>query len=232
MKRNNRGQTMAEALFVVFFTTVIMFAFLQICIVVVDDMTANEAAFVAMRSAAVTMRSKREEEAKSRVDIYMFLYHPISSDKSIINPGNFVYSDKKTVEEYLGSIGNSNNEEDVEESETTSEQGGNDDDKSVTVYNNLRPGRIKYKDYSGNLIEANTAKFYYFTRVMFGSLVAKFTSKKDVLFKGYRRHQSARNRMVPSPDIRDYGDKAYRGAEKFKNYNLSEAYNKLFGSGG
>jgi Tfp pilus assembly protein PilV len=51
---NNKGQSMLEALFVVVFTTVIMFAFIQICIMTVDDMIANEAAFVAMRSAAVT----------------------------------------------------------------------------------------------------------------------------------------------------------------------------------
>ena len=231
---------MVEAIFVVFFTTMIMFAFLQICIMVVDDMTANEAAFVAMRSAAVTMRSKREEEAASRVNTYMFLYHPFAFAK-IAGKGSFIYSDKKTVEQYFE---RNNNEEDVEESETTSEQGGNDDDKSVTVYNNVRKGRTRYKDYSDNYIEANTAKFYYYTRVMFGSLVAKKTSNarrktlKDFAtieedrrvwhIGGYRRYQSARNRMVPSPDVRDYGAKAYRGAEKFKNYDLSE----LLGSGG
>jgi len=246
--KNNNGQSMLEALFVVVFTTIIMFAFLQICIMVVDDMTANEAAFVAMRSASVTMRSKREEEAKSRVDMYMFFYYPFSSVITGITPNlrsSFVYSDKRTVEEYYRAERNNSNDD--EESETTSEEGGSDGGKSVTVYNNLRRGRPKYKDYSGNLIEANTAKFYYYTRVMFGSLVAKktsnarWTSLNDFATKtadkaagagGNRRYQSARSRMVPSPDIRDYGDKAYRGAEKFKNYDLSEAYNKLFGSGG
>jgi hypothetical protein len=218
-------------------------------IMVVDDMTANEAAFVAMRSATVTMRSKREEEAKSRVDTYMLFYYPFSRVITGITPNlrsSFVYSDRKTVEEYYR-VESNNSNDDNEESETTSEQGGNDDGKSVTVYNNLRRGRPRYKDYSGNLIEANTAKFYYYTRVMFGSLVAKRTSNArgtsdndsrtlliDRLFGigGNRRYQSARSRMVPSPDIRDYGDKAYRGAEKFKNYDLSEAYNELFGSGG
>ena len=248
MKNNRRGQSMLEALFVVVFTTIIMFAFLQICIMVVDDMTANEAAFVAMRSASVTMRSKREEEAKSRIDTYMLFYYPFSRAVTGITPNpfsSFVYSDRRTVEEYYRPTGNSNDSN--EENETVLEQGGNNASGSVRVYNNKRVGRPDYKDYSGNLIEANTAKFYYYTRVMFGSLVAKrtsnarWTSLNDFTTKtadkaagvgGNRRYQSARSRMVPSPDIRDYGDKAYRGAEKFKDYNLSEAYNKLFGSGG
>lgn len=249
MKKNSAGQSLVEALFVVVFTTIIMFAFLQVCIMVVDDMTANEAAFVAMRSAAVTMRSKREEEASSRVRIYMTLYFPFlfidnSEVANNLNRGSFVYSNKKDVGEYYGSEENNNNEE---SEESTSEQSGNEDSKSVTVYSNTRTGRPKYKDYSNNIIEANTTKFYYYTRVMFGSLVAKKTSNargtsaNDISTKaidriagisGNRRYQSARNRMVPSPDIRDYGNKAYPGAEKFKNYDLSEAYNRLFGGGG
>lgn len=249
---------MVEAVFVVFFTTMVMFAFLQICIMVVDDMTANEAAFVAMRSAAVTMRSKRVKEATDRVNTYMMVYYPFSIAANAIDPtgvskhflSSFVFSDAKTVDDYYHPSNNNENDNN-EESEISSEQGGDDGPKSVKVYNNGRSPQ--YKDYSGNLIEANTVKFYYYTRVMFGSLVAKATSNargtsdndRNTLLAdqaarlagiksagGNRRYQAARNRMVPSPDIREYGDKAYPGAEKFKNYNLSEAYKELTGNGG
>ncbi|MDR3275011.1 MAG: hypothetical protein LBS81_03385 [Endomicrobium sp.] len=68
---NNKGQSMLEALFVVIFITVIMFAFIQICIMGVDDMIANEAAFVAMRSSAVTKSRVRVNEAENRVKNYL-----------------------------------------------------------------------------------------------------------------------------------------------------------------
>jgi hypothetical protein len=71
---SNKGQSMLEALFVIAFTTIIMFAFIQICIMSVDDMIANEAAFVAMRSAAVTKSKFRAKEAEERVKNYLAFF--------------------------------------------------------------------------------------------------------------------------------------------------------------
>ena len=162
MKKKNAGQSLTEALFVVVFTTIIMFAFLQVCIMVVDDMTANEAAFVAMRSAAVTKKSERPEEVKNRVNTYLSVYYPFLllnnfTDSSIVNHlnrGSFVYSNKKEVVDYFGS-GENSGEADGEESED-----------SVTIYKKNYSRREEAKDYSGNIIESNTVKIYYFTRVM------------------------------------------------------------------
>ncbi|GHT42686.1 hypothetical protein AGMMS49921_08490 [Endomicrobiia bacterium] len=63
----NSGQSSIEALLVVVFTKIIMFAFIQICIITVYDMIANEAAFVAMRSAAVTESNLRTKEAENKI---------------------------------------------------------------------------------------------------------------------------------------------------------------------
>ncbi|MDR2426331.1 MAG: hypothetical protein LBD46_04025 [Endomicrobium sp.] len=209
MRKNSSGQSLVEALFTVVFTTVIMFSFLQVCIIVVDDMSANEAAFTAMRSAAVTKSSKREEEAYERVRNYLFLFYPLSNIKSIFTPSNLVYSDKNTVRNYFGRNRDSENSD--EDYETT--EGYNEEDKSVTLERNDR-NRPAYNDFSGMVIDAYTVKFYYFTRVMFGSLVAKLNSKKDIIFGGARRYQSSRNRMVTSPDEEFYY-KAYPEAKEF-----------------
>jgi len=205
--KNNSGQSMLEALFVVVFTTVIMFSFLQICIMAVDDMTANEAAFVAMRSAAVTIGNAKSDgngklkEAKSRVENYMLLFYPFSIIyKGDTSPSKFAYSDKKTVDKYFHAE-NSDGEE------------NDDTGDSIAIYPNDDSGKKSY-DYSDNLVHSHTVKIYYFTRVMFGSLVAKLTYKKDAIYSGARRYQSARSRMVPSPDWKFYY-KAYPGAKNF-----------------
>ncbi len=239
MKKKNAGQSLTEALFVVVFTTIIMFAFLQVCIMVVDDMTANEAAFVAMRSAAVTKKSERPEEVKNRVNTYMSVYYPFLllnnfTDSSIVNHlnrGSFVYSNKKEVADYFGSGDNSGGAD------------GEESEDSVAIYKKNYSCTEEAKDYSGNIIESNTVKIYYFTRVMFGFLVAKdvsnarrkkvkdfFTIKADRLsgISGNRRYQSARNRMVVSPDS-DFYERAYPGAGKFKNYDLSALLSEIRG---
>ncbi|MDR1196083.1 MAG: hypothetical protein LBL00_06385 [Endomicrobium sp.] len=222
MNKNNSGQSLVEALFVVTFTTIIMFAFLQVCIIVVDDMTANEAAFVAMRSAAVTKSNDRKQEAQDRVRTYLLLFYPISSLQNKFNPGNLVYSNKTTVAKRLRNRDDDTYYDDYEEDES--------DADGVTLEdsdrNRVDENRQQYKDYSGRVIEAYTTKFYYFTRVLFGSLVAKFNSKRDYPYGGARRYQSSRNKMVPSPD-EDFYDKAYPGAEKFKNYDLSAIADKI-----
>ena len=214
MKNKNSGQSMVEALFVVVFTTIVMFCFLQICIMAVDDMTANEAAFVAMRSAVVTRgEENRRKEAKKRVENYMLIFYPftlIDAGSNLI--GSFGYSDKKTVKPFFIKTNRSNSEDD-----DVSEQEENN--SSATLYNYNRIVNRRTKDYSGTYLSPHTVKIYYFTRVMFGHIFAKNTSERDwkdiVIGRGgSRRYNSARIRMIPSPDSAYY-EKAYPGAKKF-----------------
>jgi hypothetical protein len=213
--RNSSGQALLEALFVVTFTTIIMFCFLQVCIMVVDDMILNEAAFVAMRSAAVTKggQSKRREEAQVWAENYLLLFYPWTwSDITSRFKGSFVFSDHDTVAPYYRNARNSDNED--EEEETSGDDAGN----SVTYWG-ASLGNIR--DYSGRSIQKYTAKIYYYTKIMFGSIVAKNMSRR-LLFGGSSRYASSRSRMVPSPD-QDFYDKAYPGADRFKDYDLQSA---------
>ncbi|MDR1696079.1 MAG: hypothetical protein LBR69_05575 [Endomicrobium sp.] len=223
MIKNSAGQSLLEALFVVVFTTVIMFAFLQICITAVDDMTLNEAAFAAMRSAAVAKPAERAKEAESRVKNYLLnYYYSLRSVPEIdIAPGSFKYSDKETVSNAFRGKGGDNESEPYDEQKIGSENGGSG--KAVELYAKGEPDAEQRKkwdeDYSGHIIRPHTAKIYYFTRVMFGSLTAKSASKRDIRdsisgIPGSRRYQSSRSRMVPSPDS-DYYHKAYPGAKNF-----------------
>jgi hypothetical protein len=189
---------MLEALFVIVFTTIIMFAFIQICVMTLDDMLANEAAFVAMRSAAVTKSKFRVKEAKDRVQKYLTFFYPgIVFGATAFNPSRFVLSDKKSVERYFNKTDNCGESENIVKN--------NDSSKFVTIWK----GKKKFRDYSGRSVSKETTKIYYFTRVMFGSLIAKKNSFKN------RRYQSARNRMIPSPDD-EYYCKAFPGAKNFE----------------
>ncbi|MDR3257041.1 MAG: hypothetical protein LBT18_05325 [Endomicrobium sp.] len=201
----HKGQSLLEALFVVVFTTVIMFAFIQICIVVVDDMVANETAFVAMRSAVVTKDKQRSKEVQARVKNYLTFFYPAAvfgASTSNFNPSHFVLSNKRTVEKYF----KKSNEEQENESEVIVKDGSSN---SQTQSVNLWKGKKTIKDYSGKTIVKETIKIYYFTRVLFGSLISKDNSFKN------KRYQSARNRMFPSPDEKFYY-KAFPGAKKFE----------------
>ncbi|MDR0800457.1 MAG: hypothetical protein LBN01_02860 [Endomicrobium sp.] len=200
----NKGQSLIEALFVVVFTTIIMFAFIQICIIAVDDMIANEAAFVAMRSAAVTRNKRRSEEAEKRTKNYLKFFYPFSGfGTSNFNPSHFVLSDKKTVEKYFKE--SDKHEEDDSKEIFTDTDPSDPENKSVRIWK----GKKTARDHSGKIIAKETVKIYYFTRVLFGSLVSKDNSFKN------RRYQSARNRMVPSPD-EEYYYKAFPGAKEFE----------------
>lgn len=216
MIKKPRGQSLVEALFVVVFTAIIMFAFLQICIIAVDDMTANEAAFTAMRSAAVTGGGEAKfNEAKNRVKKYLVNFYPFTvSETTSRMLGSFGFSNSSTV----GTFFNRKNEsEDNNEEESVS---SDDSDSFVTMHKPVTASRKTY-DYSNNVLTDHTVKIYYFTRVMFGSLVAKKTSRREMTDKilgksGSRRYQSARSRMVPSPDSAYY-NKAYPGARNFED---------------
>ena len=240
---------MVEAIFVVFFTTVVMFAFVQICIMIVDDMTANEAAFVAMRSAAVTgkedrldanlLYADRLEEAKGRVEHYFNYYYyffsttsgleervirmaPTFNGKSIRR--SFHFADKSLVASHSSTDNSAGNSEGSGDGEATG--------APVTLHPE-RPSEVTHtKDYSGKALSRMTVSIYYYTRVMFGAWVAKSNSNIGEnsqwidrnVFKigGSRRYRSARSNMVPSPDPKYYG-RAYPGAEKFKNHTAQIA---------
>ncbi|MDR3049315.1 MAG: pilus assembly protein [Elusimicrobiota bacterium] len=190
--KQNSGQAMLESLFAVFFITMIMLAFIQFCIMVMNDIGANEAAFTAMRSAAVTKAKYRTKEAKERTERYLLFFNPMS-----FSPKGITLTDKKLVERFFKRGFRSGEEETIEESEENS--------KSVTVW----AGGKKIKDYGGNTMTKKTVKIYYYTPVIFGRLFPNTESNK--------RYQSARNRMFPSPDD-DFYYKAYPGAKKFKDF--------------
>jgi hypothetical protein len=205
-QRRNLGQSLIEALFVVVFTTIIMIAFIQVCIITVDDMVANEAAFVAMRSAAVTKSNQRDKEAEDRVKKYLTFFYPLSSiGGGDFNPSHFVLSSRQKVTKYFKK-GDKDDERDLQES-VRNNNSSNAEDKSVSIWE----GKKTSKDYSGKNITKSTVKIYYFTRVLFGKLVAKDSSYKN------RRYQSSRNRMIPSPD-EEYYFKSFPKAKSFEKH--------------
>ncbi|MDR0977689.1 MAG: hypothetical protein LBL71_01440 [Endomicrobium sp.] len=195
---SNKGQSMLEALFVVLFTTIMMLIFIQVCIMTVDDIIANEAAFVAARSAAVTESRFRTDEAEHRAKNYLLFFYPgIVFGNNVFNPSRFVLSNKESVGTHLNKINRYKSAEIPVENSRTS--------KSITIWK----GSKEFRDYSGKNIVKETVKIYYFTRVLFGSLLARNNSFKN------RRYQSSRNRMIPSPD-EQYYYKAFPGAKYFE----------------
>jgi Tfp pilus assembly protein PilV len=200
-KKSNRGQIMLEALVVIIFTSIIILAFIQICIIAVDDMIANESAFVAMRQAVVTKDNLRHKEARKKAKNYLSFFYPNTSFRAAnFNTLRFALSDKKTVEKYFNRSNTYN-----ENSQTfPTDNDSNYENKSISIWK----GKKTSKDYSGKNITKETVKIYYFTRVLLASLVSNGNSSKN------RRYQAARNRMVPSPDEKYYY-KAFPKAKKF-----------------
>ncbi|MDR0617245.1 MAG: hypothetical protein LBG23_00445 [Endomicrobium sp.] len=196
----DKGQSLLEALFVIVFTTVIMFAFLQVCIITVDDIIANEAAFVSARSASVTKSKFRLKEAQDRAKSYILFFYPLAIfSNSKVNPSHFVFVKRNDFQENLSAFS----------IEDTKDQTWCEDFSDNKNFITFWKGKKKTKDYSGKELCKQTVKIYYFTRVLFGSLVAKGSSIKN------RRYQSARNRVIPSPD-ESYYFKAFPGAKKFE----------------
>jgi hypothetical protein len=208
----NAGQAMVEAVFTVLFMTIIMFAFLQICIIAVDDMTANEAAFVGMRSAAVSPRSDRAKEAEKWAKKHLTLFYPFNAAGSFLGLSSFALSDKNTVDRFFTNSA-------AEGEEETLNEESNDGSKAITIWD----GEKKTRDFSGASLTKQTVKIYYYTKVMFGSLTAPKNSTKRFGENGARRYQSARSRMFASPD-EDYYYKAYPGADKFKDYSVGSLF--------
>ncbi|MDR2860776.1 MAG: hypothetical protein LBV66_02950 [Elusimicrobiota bacterium] len=172
--KNNSGQTLVELSLSILFITMIMFAFFQLCLSVVDDLTANEAAFVSMRSDAVTKSSDRNSEAKEWIKSYF----------SNFTSSVFANSTKSAVENF------------------TPERSGNSQDPVSPDYNSNDSVVLFSKDIGkssdGGEAKRQTVEFYYTNRVLFGSLTAPFTSSRG------RRYQAARSRLIPSPNEKFY----------------------------
>lgn len=80
---NNKGQSLIEGFIVTVVITVIMFAAIQLCIIVVDDMYANYAAFFTVRKVVVTKNSDISDTAKRTVSKFFTPY--MLKSKSVVN---------------------------------------------------------------------------------------------------------------------------------------------------
>ena len=158
---NNKGQSFLEGFIIACIITILMFAAIQVCIIVVDDMYLNYSAFSATRKIVVTKTKDISDVAKQTVSKLLIPY--ISNSKSI-----FDYKTTHWDENILGN---------------------------------------KISDHDGKQINKHNVKIGYYTKVMFG----KFFDSK------YYREQSARARMVKSPDEEFY-NKAYPDAKEFPKY--------------
>jgi hypothetical protein len=196
---NNRGQSMLESAFVVVFISLIMLAFVQIIINVTYDLMANETAFVALRSAAVTKTSDRMKEAKSRSTTYFLWYGLLPIPYTSVLDRPFGTSTRDSVASYYKRDG-ANQRTDYTTDGYLS-MGSVDKDKS-------------FKDFSGKKVSAQILQVYYASKTLLGKLTAPTTSSKNLLGGGYTRYQASRAALVPSPD-EDYYYKAYPGAKKF-----------------
>jgi len=158
---NNKGQSFIEGFIIACIITVLMFAAIQICIIVVDDMYLNYSAFSATRKVIVTKNKEISDAAKQTVSKILVPY--MLNSKSIFN-----YKTTHWDENILGE---------------------------------------KVLDHDGKQINKHNVKIGYYTRIMFG----KFFNS------AYYREQSARARMVKSPD-EDFYNKAYPNAKEFPRY--------------
>jgi hypothetical protein len=204
LKRNS-GQAMLESLFVIFFTSFILICFIQICVITVDDLTANEAAFVAMRSAAVTKqedKDSRQKEANSRITRYLLWYGILPLPIIAVEATDFQSfgtSTRDTVANYY------------------KRGDAKPDDIKSDGYVSIAPidKNKSFKDFSGKTISAQILQIYYATTVFWRRLTAPDVSAKNYISGvGGVRYQASRAAMVPSPD-EDYYDKAFPNAKKF-----------------
>lgn len=158
---NNKGQSFIEGFIVACIITVLMFAAIQVCIIVVDDMFLNYSTFSATRKIVVTKSKEISDTAKETVSKFLTPY--MLSSNSV-----FYYKTTHWDEDILG--------------------------KKIT-------------DHSNKQIHKHNVKVGYYTKIMFGRFF-------DSLFY---REQSARARMVKSPDEKFY-TKAYPDAKEFPKY--------------
>ncbi|MDR3244176.1 MAG: hypothetical protein LBT79_05450 [Elusimicrobiota bacterium] len=198
--QNNAGQAMIESAFVVLFISVIMLCFIQILVSVTNDLIANEAAFVSMRSAAVTKSSDRIDEAKKRSAAY-FLWYGILPIPLIPIGDSFTYgmSTRDAVSPYYKRDG-----------ANASQSGGDNSYISMVAIDKNK----SFTDYSNKTINAQILQIYYATKVFMGSLTASGISAINFWGSGSIRYEASRSALVPSPD-EDYYYKAFPGAKNF-----------------
>jgi hypothetical protein len=158
---NNRGQSFLEGLIIACIITVLMFAAIQVCIIVTDDMFLNYSAFSAARKIVVTKNKEISDTAKQTVSKILLPY--MLNSRSIFN-----YKTTHWDENILGN---------------------------------------KISDHSKRQINKHNVKIGYYERIMF----ARFFNSL------FYREQSARARMVKSPDEQFY-NKAYPNAKEFPKY--------------
>ena len=156
------GQALIEGLAIVVIITVLMFAAIQVCIVVVDDMYANYTAFCATRKIVVA-ENKDVADMASKTASKFFVPYMLNS-KSLLT-----YKATHWDETILGK---------------------------------------KIEDHSSNQIKKYNVKIAYKTRIIFYKLFNLFVPVRE---------QSARARMVKSPDWKFY-TKAYPDAKEFIKY--------------
>jgi hypothetical protein len=184
---------MIEALFAIVFITIIIMAFLQVCIITINNMTANEVAFVSMRSAAVTESRFRTKEIKEKADNYFLILNPVG----FLTRKGIVLTNRQTVERYF-------NNRDQDNSNETEEIDNEDNNENAPI--SIWSGEKKARDYSDRVLTKQTVKIYYHLNVAFSYLFANSNKGKV--------YQSARSRLVPSPD-EDFYYKAYPNAQRF-----------------
>ncbi|HBU68753.1 MAG TPA: hypothetical protein DEE98_00035 [Elusimicrobia bacterium] len=86
MKRaNSRGQALVESLLIAVILTAAVFAAFQLCVIAVNDMIFNEAAFAAMRSAAVSQGHEHAEKQARATAKMILLPHFAASSNNLVN---------------------------------------------------------------------------------------------------------------------------------------------------
>lgn len=71
---NNKGQSFLEGFIIACIITILMFAAIQVCIIVVDDMYLNYSAFSATRKVIVTKNKEISDTAKQTVSKLLMPY--------------------------------------------------------------------------------------------------------------------------------------------------------------
>lgn len=163
--KNNKGQSLIEGLIISLILIFFMFAALQVCILVTDDMYFNFASFAATRKAIVSENKNILNNAKKIVSGIIIPYQIKSI--SVIS-----YKVTHWHEQILGKTN---------------------------------------KDHSGSTLDKHNIKILYTAKTMFYRLFNLFTPV---------RTQSARARMVKSPDQKFY-NKAYPDAKEFPSIDIS-----------
>ena len=163
--KNSKGQSLIEGLIISLILIFFMFAALQVCIVVVDDMYFNFVSFLSTRKAIVSENKNILNNAKNIVNKMVLPYQITTT--SVIS-----YKVTHWHEQILGKTN---------------------------------------KDHSDSTMDKHNIKIAYTNKIMFYKLFNLFTPL---------RSQSARARMVKSPDQKFY-DKAYPDAKEFPSVQIS-----------